>query len=583
MKRKVSSVSDNTRSKKQRINITPNPTSYIAASDLYNYMLKDPITDWLKSQRNKSTKKVITSDSRNFLLEKGKEFEKDIINYIRNNISEVITISEFINDATCTETIRHINLGTPIIHSAPVRNIRNNTHGVIDLLVRSDFINLLIEDSPLSEDEKKHSAKKLNSPYHYIVIDIKFSTLPLRSDKTHLLNCESYPYYKAQCLIYTEAIGLIQGFTCPYAFILGRRWKSTSCGIITSNSSPFNKLGRIDFSNIDSEYKRFVKKGLKWLRDVKTFGRKWTTNPPSRNELYPNMRIDSGVYNEKKQSIADNLGEITRIWYCGIKNRENALEKGVSSWKDKRCTAKILGINGTRAPIVDKILNINRQNKDVIRPKRIRNNLFSWKNKNNNEIFVDFETISDVFSTSSSHDIIFMIGVYHNSRYRNFVCKELTLNEEFRIMSEFIQFLNDIDCNSCYFWYAESRIWRSAECRQYDKACEDEDEERKNEILNWNFIQELWKDLFQVFIQEPIVIKGCFKFGLKEISNTLRSHGLISCENGSECKSGMEAMIMAGEYYKKKNNKILLTISKYNQFDCKVLYEILEYLRGNHI
>ena len=64
-------------------------------------------------------------------------------------------------------------------------------------------------------------------PYHYIVIDIKFSTLPLRANGKHLLNSGSYPAYKAQCLIYTDAIGLIQGYTSRYAFILGRRWKYT--------------------------------------------------------------------------------------------------------------------------------------------------------------------------------------------------------------------------------------------------------------------------------------------------------------------------------------------------------------------
>ena len=45
---------------------------------------------------------------------------------------------------------------------------------------------------------------------------------------THILNSQKYSAYKAQCLVYTEAVGLIQGYTAPIAFILGRRNKNTT-------------------------------------------------------------------------------------------------------------------------------------------------------------------------------------------------------------------------------------------------------------------------------------------------------------------------------------------------------------------
>ena len=85
------------------------------------------------------------------------------------------------------------------------------THGIIDLLVRSDYLHKLVDECPLTQDEIKIPNKLDTKSYHYIVIDIKFSTLPLRSDGKHLLNSGSYPAYKAQCLIYTQAVGLIQG------------------------------------------------------------------------------------------------------------------------------------------------------------------------------------------------------------------------------------------------------------------------------------------------------------------------------------------------------------------------------------
>jgi hypothetical protein len=90
-----------------------------------------------------------------------------------------------------------------------------------------------------------------------------------------------------------------------------------------------------------------------------------------------------------------------------------------------------------------------------------------------------------------------------------------------------------------------------------------------------------------IFKQEPIVIKGCFKFGLKAIASAMKDNGLINTEMDSVCNSGMNAMITAYKYYceKLENNSdpdIMKDIEKYNRFDCQVLYDIISYLRKNH-
>jgi len=64
-------------------------------------------------------------------------------------------------------------------------------------------------------------------------------------------------------------------------------------------------------------------------RDVRNNGVKWNVNPPSRDELYPNMCRDNVKWSSTKRTMAENLGEITSVWMCGVKNRAKAFENGV--------------------------------------------------------------------------------------------------------------------------------------------------------------------------------------------------------------------------------------------------------------
>ena len=54
----------------------------------------------------------------------------------------------------------------------------------------------------------------------------------------------------------------------------------------------------------------------------------------------------------------------------------------------------------------------------------------------------------------------------------------------------------------------------------------------------------------------------------------------------SETKNGMMAMVKAWNCYNLKdpvNSSIMKDIIKYNEFDCRVIYDIVKYIRNNHI
>jgi hypothetical protein len=570
---------------------------WVSATHTRNFMLNDHLSDVLKARAGEHHGHISKDSFNNYIMNTGTVFEKELVEFIRCQLTPIVSVSDRITDDSVAKTIELMNAGVPVIHSAPVVNETNHTRGIIDLLVRSDYVDKIMVTPP--EIVQCGSPNLCGSPsYHYIVIDIKFSTLPLAADGIHLLNSSNYPAYKAQCLIYTQAVGLIQGYTSDTACILGRRWKRTQKGVTSRSDLCLERLGVIDYAGYDKRYVEQTEDALQWVRDVRKFGKTWSLNPPSRPELYPNMCIDSEQYNTEKGQIADLLGEITSVWYCGVKNRKKAIEQGVTSWRDERCTSAIMGINGTRAPTIDAILNINRQNVVQLLPHRVTNNAHKWK-KISNDMYVDFETLSDIFSSFTDlprqqcTEMIFMIGVWYQNNsdiesapwsYTNFVCNSATYDEEFRIMNEFGQFVKEQNNPRLWYWYADQRFWKSAENRQFDIACDDDDEKRNDVVSDWKDMR--WCDMYDIFKQEPIVIKGCFKFGLKPIAKAMAGHGMITTKMESECDSGMMAMVKAWQCYNAEedpaNCDIMRDIAKYNTFDVKVMWDIMQYLRANH-
>ena len=586
MKRQ-SQVYLNTRSKRQRLSSGIGDIVYTNATNLYNFMCKDPICDWLKFT-NQSNIRNSDKNFNSFLFEKGYEFEQKIVEHINKNIIPITFVSTVITDDSLKKTRDYINAGTPVLHSVPLRHSDSKTQGIADLVIRSDYLNLLTVQDSLTPEETV-LPNGLNQNFHYVVVDIKFSTIPLRSNNIHILNQSSFPAYKAQCYIYNNALGAIQGYTPPHTFILGRKTKYTSKCITTYTTSPLDKLGKIDYETFDNPVIDLSRKAVKWYEECRDNYKDWVVIPPTRIELYPNMCIDSGKWETYKRKIADDLKEITTIWNVGYKHRNTAHAIGIYSWDNKNCTAKKLGIKGKNAAIIDSILKINRQNRDKIRPKEIKS-CDEWRIPKN-EIYLDIETVSNIFNINdivnlNDEDKIFLIGVTYKKgnvlKYKSFVSDTLTKAGEYKIMSEFMEFYNNIGRPRIFHWVADEKIWKIAENRQFDNACKNHDITTKDLISdNWKVSE--WYDLGKLFRSEPIVIKDCFKFGLKAVAGAMHKHGMIDITNDSDCKNGLSAMMDAYKSYDKSISEDSMdSIVAYNKYDCEVLYHILTYLRKNH-
>lgn len=551
---------------------------WVSATKTHNFFLNDHLSDWLnlygrsENIQYKHSVKQYEKNFKHFLLNKGIEFEKQVVKFYKKKF-DCLKIADFYTLKDAKTTFQMMSKGIPIIYSAPVYNNVNNTYGIIDLLVRSDYINKMFSHNIIDTSLETKKAPHLPGNYHYRVIDIKYSTLHLCSDGTHLINSGRIPGYKAQLCVYNKAISEFQGYEPEQAYILGRRWKYTKKNKVYSGNRCNDRLGVIDFDNKDQSFVERTQNAIEWYRSVNKKGINWSIYPPSIPELYPNMCRDSGQWNEMKNKISNNISEITMIWNCGIKHRERCHEKGIMSWKDNRCNSNVLGFKeeSRTSKIVDNIIKVNRD-EDVI----LYDNLETWPSEKENEMYVDFETFSDIcedinnIPIQKKFNIIFMIGVGMKIdghwTYKSYICQDKTKKEEKRIMKEFYRDYCAINKPPIYFWSAEKNFWKKSE--GYHRL--------KTDIH--------WIDMCELFKIHHITIKHCFGFGLKEIVHSMKKHNFISTQLDSECTNGMMAMIKAWNCYNNFNQPdvcaIMKDIEKYNEFDCKAIFDIMTFLRS---
>ena len=619
---------------------------YVSATSVKNHLLDDPILDWLEKyyltlgfnehenthnnyninsiiDNNNHKKEQINNEFKqlSILFEMGLKFESAVIDYIRakfpsNAIKKVANSKCDIVPESMIKTWEFMLNGTPFIEQAVLYNNKNKTFGVADILVRSDWINKLVDTPVLTNDEMHIKAPNLKGNYHYIVIDIKWTTMILCADGKLIRNNDRFPAYKGQLAIYNAAMGILQGYTPNKAYILAKGWKYTVGSSIYQGHNCFDRLGCIDYSTFDYKYIDYTIRAINWVRNMRYNGHRWSCIPPSVSELYPNMNNKYDTpYHKVKRELAGKIDELTQIWMVSVCNREIAHENGIFKWTDPKCTSESMGINGKYVgPLIDEILDINRNNDptDLIRPSMITNNDYDWQNKKDIDFYVDFETINGVFydkninlqNSRMMENTIFMIGIGYEENnnwvYKSFIIDMLNMNNEKHIIQQFVDFIEHRISNYMKKYNIQSRKlcyptifhWGNAEKTMFDSA-----NNRHNQIWS-NWKDEVnWLDFCKVFRDEPILIKNAMKFNLKDIANIMNNHGFIKTKwdsNGPSC--GLNAMIDAAEYYHSiddnKNNTNedhimgythkMVDINHYNQVDCKVIWEIVEYLRDNH-
>ena len=88
-----------------------------------------------------------------------------------------------------------------------------------------------------------------------------------------------------------------------------------------------------------------------------------------------------------------------------------------------------------------------------------------------------------------------------------------------------------------------------------------------------------------MFKLEPIIIKGAFSFGLKDVTRAMFRNGMLKRDYyaSSTITDGRMAMIVVAQAAETgtplTEHSVMLDVLEYNKIDVRVLYEIVWYLR----
>ncbi len=530
---------------------------WVSATKLRGYLLKNTLGDWLdlygtahgfvRDDRREGYDERL--DFFRFIAHRGVAFEDAVAACLADR-SDLIRIGASGLDSQdlskAKETLEALADGREIVHQGILWNPATRTYGAPDFLIRSDVFERLFPDH-LGAGEAERPAPELDQPWHYLVVDAKFTKLHLgKGRKNVLAHGASTAAYKGQLFVYNAALGRLQGYTPPNAFLLGRgyehKYTRKKQKFVCRSDIAVERLGPV---SMDDDLREKTTEAAEWIRRLRREGGGWRPLPePSVPELEPQSK--------------------------------------------------------PAAPWSDAIKSIARQRREPIHPNRpgpavqpesvtVEEEL--WRERRPLEFFVDFETVNDLsddfsaFPQAGGQAMIFMIGCGHIEegewRFRCFIADRLDPGSEARIVEAWLAHMDEL---SRRLGVEDPRIfhWADAERAWYESA------RKRHPDGEWPDLN-LFDLHKRVFKAEPVFVCGAQDLGLKSVAKALHAEGLIETLWGDSKMDGQGAMVGAWRCDAEAGQKgirladteLMEEIREYNEVDCRVMQEILCYLRAN--
>lgn len=579
---------------------------WVSASQTRNHALGHPLIDWLDrhGEAHGFTRDAVDerTDFGAFIMGKGLEFERVVVAHLRG-LTDVRVIlpegasrAERRDPAVAEATFAALAEGVPIVCQGVLRDAETRTWGAPDLLVRSDVLAELFPDS-LSANEAAAPAPDLGiGARHYRVVDVKYSTLGLAAGG-ELGNSGSAPAYKAQTFLYNRALGRLQGYRPPAAFLLGRGWTQRQSGEPKRGGSALERLGPVVMND---DIAASADEAVDWLRRVRREGRGWHPLPePSVEELRPNGKADPGPWKSALRRILDEGEDLSRLWQAGPTRRRKAHALGITRWTDPRLTPEALGMSGAMAEKLRAQLEVNLERTgQPVRPARVAAAREEWGDPPL-EFYVDFETVGDLdddfarFPERAGQPLIFMVGCGHVEagewKFECFIADRLDEPSEARAIDDWFAHMAAVRARLAPGSRAMVVHWSPHETASLETAF-DAAVVRHPE-KDWHHPDWAWFDfLARVVREEPVVVRGAHGFGLKAVANAMHALGLVETKWDEGPVDGLGAMVGAWRCEREATNAggrlidvdLMRGIRRYNEVDCKAMMELVRYLRRHH-
>jgi hypothetical protein len=247
--------------------------------------------------------------------------------------------------------------------------------------------------------------------------------------------------------------------------------------------------------------------------------------------------------------------------------------------------------------LLEAVIAANRDDGPAVRPSRVRVAEDRWRRPAACEFFVDFETVNDLdddfsrFPSVGGQPLVFMIGCGHLEegrwRFRAFTAGSLDEAEEAVILEAWLAHMRAV-CDARGIDLGSARLfhWSAAETQGLSQAYNSAAARHRRD---WGPLP--WVDLLaEVVRAQPVTVRGAFGFGLKAMARALHAQGLIRTAWREGPANGLGAMAGAWWCHREARRSgmpmhaldLMRDIERYNEVDCRVMAEILEYLRAGH-
>jgi hypothetical protein len=318
------------------------------------------------------------------------------------------------------------------------------------------------------------------------------------------------------------------------------------------------------------------------------------------DELWPDMKAESDApWHEAKRHIAEQLGELTLLWHVGTSARARAHALGLTRWDDPRVDPKLLGVAESYRPTLTAILEANRATGGAtVRPERIASIDNAWREPAAGEAYIDFETVPNLrddfvaFPKQGSQSLIFQIGcgrwVDGAWRFEQFTAHSLTATAEAEMLDRWVAHLRVLAAEAGVSLEALRLFhWSAAETSMLETAYDSA--RHRHPEREWPALG--WFDLLERVVRaEPVVVRGALGFGLKKVGKAMHALGLIETEWTDGVADGTGAMAGAWTAANEAERTgvsleeidAMREVGRYNEIDCRVMAEVLSYLRREH-
>lgn len=583
----------------------------VSPSSTRAYLLDDPLLDWL-SVHGRARGYLPDTEREGYdprtdllprILEAGQRFEAGIVAILdgRVGVERIAADGSAVRDATAAAaTTAAMRRGAQVIAQAVLVDPRLGTAGIADLLVRSDVLAALVPGS-LPDEEVHIGAPALPGDWHYRVVEVKFRTIALTVDGGASPGGGQLPYL-GQAWLYNRALGEMQGWTPPAAFLLGRGTKMRD----EVMADALARLGRVDddryLPSPGASLEDVVRDALAWRRRLAAEGAAWEVLPhPSVPELRPHLRnLHDAPWHLAKRDIGEAQGELSVLPRMNPRRRAIAEAQGIVTWRDPALEAARVGLRGNDARVFEAVRAANTRPAPVVEPARIETGDAAWRTPTALELFVDFETVSDLdddleeLPARGGGAMVFQVGCGHVDAggawaFRQWTADRLRPDEERRVLDAFHahvaglaaqQSIGLADVRACH-WSPAEPAWAGDLARDPVRGAR-----ARHPNAEWPELP--WFDLLLgVARAAPLAVTGAFGFGLKAIARGMAAQGLIATAWQDGPADGLGAMVGAW-WCDAEAERLGVTlgeiglmgeIARYNETDCRVMAEVITWLR----